>query len=274
VQHLVGVAQRRAAFAPLPAGRSKPDVVWLLELCGDPSWRPDVMQAFEWLANAGLANPHGYLDAAISACKGELPQVSWRQPADTRPPEVLPDEVEWQKTIVQAQRTQPFSFEPPVTQPMQPDRHPWDGCVYPVTFTEVAIGIGVFAACFTAAGAECRGMVEQAPWARRVASLNAPGARPFRHTIAEDDPAHFEWSHGVIGGPDGRPFGSTGTQATWADDRADALLRTLHLVAVMQPWWVWLEDVTAIAVAKGGRVWLVIQEIATRAGFAVRLRQD
>jgi hypothetical protein len=42
----------------------------------------------------------------------------------------------------------------------------------------------------------------------------------------------------------------------------------------MQPWWVWLEDVTAIAVAKGGRVWLVIQEIATRAGFAVRLRQD
>jgi site-specific DNA-cytosine methylase len=51
------------------------------------------------------------------------------------------------------------------------------------------------------------------------------------------------------------------------------MLRTLHLTAVMQPWWVWLENVKAIEQVKNGRVWVVIKEIAQAVGYVVRLRQ-
>ena len=73
--------------------------------------------------------------------------------------------------------------------------------------------------------------------------------------------------------PECQPFSKAGQQKAWADSRSYTMLRTLHLAAVMQPWWVWLENVKAIEEVKDGRVWTVIQEIARAIGYSVRLRQ-
>ena len=51
------------------------------------------------------------------------------------------------------------------------------------------------------------------------------------------------------------------------------MLRTLHLMAVMKPWWVWLENVSAIETVQDGGVWEVIQEIAHLAGYEVKMTQ-
>jgi site-specific DNA-cytosine methylase len=52
------------------------------------------------------------------------------------------------------------------------------------------------------------------------------------------------------------------------------MLRTLHVAAVMQPWWVWIENVRAITTVKEGRVWALIKTVAEMTGFVVQLDHD
>jgi len=44
-------------------------------------------------------------------------------------------------------------------------------------------------------------------------------------------------------------------------------------MAVMKPWWVWLENVSAIQTALEGGVWEVVQEIAAMSGYEVKITQ-
>ena len=49
--------------------------------------------------------------------------------------------------------------------------------------------------------------------------------------------------------------------------RAYTLIRILHVAAVQQPWYVWVENVSNILVIKEGKVWQAIQAMAKLAGF-------
>ena len=62
-------------------------------------------------------------------------------------------------------------------------------------------------------------------------------------------------------------------QRAWEDPRSYTMLRTLHLMAVMQPWWVWLENAAAIETVQDGKTREVIQEVALLAGYVAKLVQ-
>lgn len=274
VQRLVAEAKARGGFKDLPGGAPKSDAVWLLELAAVDSQRSAVVQAFEWLASQRLQGALG-IAQATRACQHALTDVQWQGPPDRRPrgEPVRDDEKEWLQRIEEAQRTKPYEYTPVTTEPIVPDRHPWDGLVYQPTFTEISAGIGTFAACFRAAGARCIKLVEPVASAFYFASRNCDGTSGGPSALEDTDPADFAWSHGIVGGPECQPFSVAGAQGAWADSRSYTMLRTLHLTAVMQPWWVWLENVKAIEQVKNGRVWVVIKEIAQAVGYVVRLRQ-
>ena len=271
---LVAAAKTRQSFKPLPSGAAKSDALWLLELAVVDSFRPAVVHAFEWIASHRLSGAQG-LAQATQACKSALPDVLWQATADKRPKgrPVQEEEKAWLQRIEEAQRTRPYQYTPVATEPVLPDRHPWDGLVYPPTFTEISAGIGTFAACFQAAGAKCVRLVEPVSSSYYFADRNCPGVPGGPAALEDVDPADFGWSHGIVGGPECQPFSAAGQQKAWGDSRSYTMLRTLHLAAVMQPWWVWLENVKAIETVKEGRVWKVIKEIAQSIGFVVRLRQ-
>jgi hypothetical protein len=238
------------------------------------SLRPAVVHAFEWLASQRKQGAQG-IAHATRTCKGTLKDVQWQPPSDQRPhgAPVQEEEKEWLQRIEEAQRSRPYEYTPVATEPVTPDRHPWDGLVYQPTFTEISAGIGTFAACFQAAGARCVKLVEPVSSSFYFASKNCEGTSGGPSALEDTDPADFVWSHGIVGGPECQPFSKAGQQKAWADSRSYTMLRTLHLAAVMQPWWVWLENVKAIEEVKDGRVWTVIQEIARAIGYSVRLRQ-
>ena len=60
----------------------------------------------------------------------------------------------WVERLQQASASEPYAYAPPETVPGDPDRHPWDGMVgQKPTVTDFTSGVGVVAACLTAAGA-------------------------------------------------------------------------------------------------------------------------
>lgn len=261
-------------FKDLPDARPKSDVIWLLELASVEEWRPAVVQALEWMRRQRERTPHRVV-SAIEACAGFMPSVEWRSDlvaADLAP--VAASEKEWLKRIETAQKTRPYQFEPPTTEAVVPDRHPWDGCADKVSFTEVSAGIGMFAAAFEAAGMVCKHLIEPVPRVLQLAVQNCSLATAEPSGLADVDPVDLEWTHGLVGGPECQPFSSAGKQRAWADPRSYTLLRTLHTMAVMRPWWVWLENVSAIATVHEGSVWGVVQEIAALAGYKVKLTQS
>ena len=166
-----------------------------------------------------------------------------------------------------------YEFKPAVTEPVVPDRHPWHGLVGKPTFTEISAGIGVFASCFQAAGAKCVCMVEPVPAALHFAKKNCRDTGDVPFGLEDKEPGDFQWTHGIVGGPECQPFSSAGLQRGWEDDRSYTMIRTLHLTAEMKPWWVWLENVSAIESVAGGKVWQTIKGTAEELGYKVKLQQ-
>ena len=273
VRSLVAAAKTRKLFKPLPRGAEKSDTLWLLELASDKAYRSAVAEVFRWRAEK-RADCDGVLGSAIDTCKKSLPSVDWRNEGckgDLRP--VQPEEKDWQHRIVRAQKSNPYEFKPAVTDPVKPDRHPWHGLVDKPTFTEISAGIGVFAACFQAAGANCVCMVEPVPGSLRFAKKNCRDTSDKPFGLEDKEPGDFQWTHGIVGGPECQPFSSAGRQRGWEDDRSYTMIRTLHLAAVMKPWWVWLENVKAIESVAEGKVWQTIRGIAEELGYKVKLQQ-
>ena len=58
-------------------------------------------------------------------------------------------------------------------------------------------------------------------------------------------------------------------QLAFEDDRAYTLIRVLHIAAVQQPWYCWIENVSNLCVIKGGRVWAAVRAMAKLAGYHV-----
>ena len=269
----MAAAKTRKLFKPLPRGAEKSDTLWLLELASDKAYRSAVAEVFRWRAER-RADCDGVLGSAIDTCKKSLPSVDWRNEGckgDLRP--VQPEEKDWQHRIVRAQKSNPYEFKPAVTEPVVPDRHPWHGLVEKPTFTEISAGIGVFAACFQAAGANCVCMVEPVPGSLRFAKKNCRDTSDEPLGLEDKEPGDFQWTHGIVGGPECQPFSSAGRQRGWEDDRSYTMIRTLHLAAVMKPWWVWLENVKAIESVAEGKVWQTIKGIAEELGYKVKLQQ-
>ena len=269
----MAAAKTRKLFKPLLGGAEKSDTLWLLELASDKAYRSAVAEVFRWRAEK-RADCDGVLGSAIDTCKKSLPSVDWRNEGckgDLRP--VQPEEKDWQHRIVRAQKSNPYEFKPAVTDPVKPDRHPWHGLVDKPTFTEISAGIGVFAACFQAAGANCVCMVEPVPGSLRFAKKNCRDTSDKPFGLEDKEPGDFQWTHGIVGGPECQPFSSAGQQRGWEDDRSYTMIRTLHLAAVMKPWWVWLENVKAIESVAEGNVWQTIKGIAEELGYKVKLQQ-
>lgn len=249
----------------------------LLELCSKKEWRPAALRAIEQLAK-GASDEEGRRKQAVGMCAALVPGMK-RLPSraeirDAAQP-VQPGEEQQVSDLRAAAAKPPYLYEPPVTVAGAPDRHPWDGLVgVRPSFTEFAAGVGMFAACFQAAGAEVECLIEPRESAMRLARENVPSATRCLRSVMEVDPADLVWTHGIGGGPECQPFSVAGRQLAWQDDRAYTMLRTLHVAAVMQPWWVWIENVRAIATVKEGRVWALIKAVAEMAGFVVQLDFD
>ena len=270
---LVTEAQQRRLFRDLGDNRAKSDVIWLLELASLPSRRADVVSALRDMAVDRKDRPARTTEA-IKRCAQFVPGVDWREHSTKlQPAAVKPSELKWQKDLVLAQKLRPYQFTPRHTDPVVPDRHPWDGHVGDLTFTEVSAGIGLFAAAFEAAGMRCVHLIEPVRRSLDLAVQNCSVPMAAVSGLADVDPSALLWTHGLVGGPECQPFSSAGQQRAWEDPRSYTLLRVLHTMAVMQPWFVWLENVAAIETVKHGDVWLVIQEIAHLAGYTVKLKQ-
>ena len=270
---LVGIAQGLALFKSGANPGVKPRVVWLLELASVGEWRQAAVQAIHRLGVQRKRAPYRVTEA-ISKCAAFVPSVEWLDVGSLKgAPPVSESEREWQRNIVVAQKSKPYEFTPMVTEAVIPDRHPWDGYVDPMTFTEVSAGIGMFAAAFEAAGMVCTKLVEPNERALQLAVKNCSVGSEQPSGLADVDPADMLWTHGLVGGPECQPYSSAGRQRAWADPRSYTLLRTLHLMAVMKPWWVWLENVSAIQTALEGGVWEVVQEIAAMSGYEVKITQ-
>ena len=272
VKQLVEMAKDRSLFKHRPGSGEKSQLVWLLELASLDEMRAPVVQCLMWLREQRLKHANRAV-ASISHCAGFVPGVDWRSVENRKGAPVAEHERQWLKDIETAQRTKPYEFEPAVTDPVKPDRHPWDGFAGEMNFTEVSAGIGLFAAAFEAAGMKCAVLIEPVERSLKLAVRNCSLPQATAQGLADVDPVDAPWTHGLVGGPECQPFSSAGLQKAWGDPRSYTMLRTLHLLAVMKPWWAWLENVSAIETVHEGEVWEVIQEIAFLAGYAVRLVQ-
>jgi hypothetical protein len=270
VEDLVQTAKDKGLFQS--PGAHKSQVVWLLELSSDELFRPKVVQCLQWMQTQRLEKSGGVIDG-ISSCAGFVSGVDWRPERNAIGLPVQEHEKGWLKDIETAQKTKPYEFVPAVTGPVKPDRRPWDGYVEQMTFTEVSAGIGFFAAAFEAAGMKCAVLIEPVDRALQLAVRNCSVDEAVPVGLFDVDPSEAEWTHGLVGGPECQPFSSAGRQRAWEDPRSYTMLRTLHLMAVMKPWWVWLENVSAIETVQDGGVWEVIQEIAHLAGYEVKMTQ-
>ena len=276
VSGLVGEAKAAAAFKELPAGRVKTDTVWLLELCVNPARRPAAIQALEWVSDE-REKKKSARPQAVRHCRQLLGDgVRWKGEGEAAQAQAEParveeaERVELLKAVVESE---PYVYEPPVTVAYAPDRHPWHGHVGEMTFMEFAAGIGVFAACFAAAGMRCECIAEPKVEARGRAVELCGGVRVQLDSAMDVDPVDLPWVHGLVGGPECQPFSVAGKGRGFADERAYTLIRALHIAAAMQPWWVWMENVKAIESAQDGKVWKVVQGIAAGSGFKIRLTQ-
>ena len=269
---MIAQSKSMGGFASLPRGQRKSDMVWLLQLAAHDDRRVEVVRAI--LQHKRQREMQQQVVAAAKDCEEMLPEVEWWDEA-SRPEDSVADIMYEDRVLAmrRAQQMRPYQFTPAVTTPGDPDRHPWDGVLGDISFTEVSAGIGMFAACFRAAGAQCTTMIEPNGESMEIARQNCPAKFYRVQGLEEIDPAELPWTHGIVGGPECQPFSSAGRQKAWADSRSYTLLRTMHIAAVMQPWWVWLENVKAIATVQGGAVWEVITEIARCIGFRVRLKQ-
>lgn len=278
VSKLVSEAKERGAFKDLPNGRVKADTVWLLELCEDETRRPAAIQALAWIGDA-RERKKSARPRVVQHCRSMLgDRARWKQEeGEGEHAQVEPvrasegDRVELLKAVV---KSRPYVYEPPTTVAYAPDRHPWHGQVDEMTFMEFAAGIGVFAACFVAAGMRCECLAEPKVEARERAAELCGGVRVQIDSAMDVDPADLPWVHGLVGGPECQPFSVAGKGRAFADERAYTLIRALHIAAVMQPWWVWMENVKAIESAQDGHVWKVVQGIAAGSGFKIRLTQE
>ena len=260
-------------FKPLQGGRQKDRVVKLLELASVEDLRHKVVQALQWLRQRRQDVPYK-VSEMISKCAGFVPGVDWLQSSwKSGAGPVLDSERDWLRTLEIAQNTKPYQFTPVRTAAVTPDRHPWDGYTGTMEFTEISAGIGMFAAAFEAAGMKCVHLVEPNVRALALAVRNCSIESAAPSGLSDVDPGDLQWSHGLVGGPECQPYSSAGKQRAWEDPRSYTLLRALHTMAVMKPWWVWLENVAAIETVKEGAVWGVVQEISELAGYEVRLTQ-
>jgi hypothetical protein len=272
IEELTAEARGMAMFK---GADSATDVVLLLEMCPLPHRKSEAVQALEFLllSHSGAAR----MNEAVRSCSGEVSGMEMRktraQMREAAP--VREGEFARAAELKRAMKTQPFCFAPPITEPGDPDRHPWDGLVgVNPSFTDFSGGIGSMAACFADAGFEVVA-VSAVGNRRRLVQQNAP-----RAVITGDwlsvDPVDVRWSHGIgIGcSPASQPFSRGGKQLAWADDRAYGVLKTLHLIAVVQPRWCHMEVAQAFETADGGRVWSLLQAVAKAVGFVARLRKD
>lgn len=270
IEELTAEARGMAMFK---GADSATDVVLLLKMCSLPHRKSEAVQALEFLllSHSGAAR----MNEAVRSCSGEVSGMEMRQTrAQMR--EAAPvreDEFARVVELKRAMKTQPFCFTPPITDPGDPDRHPWDGLVgVNPSFTDFSGGIGSMAACFADAGFEVAA-VSAVGNRHRLVQQNAP-----RAVITGDwlsvDPADVTWSHGIGCSPASQLFSRGGKKLAWADDRACGVLKTLHLIAVVRPWWCHMEVVQAFETADGGRVWSLVQAVAKAVGFVARLRRD
>ena len=275
---LVREAKERNLFKKLPAGRVKSDALLLLELCVLPRRRAEALHALEELG--GELRDMGKRERqAMAACVGlvngaRLCPTKEELRREAKPPR--PHEAQRVRELQNAAAAKkPYVFKPPTTVAGDPDRHPWHGLVARrPSFTEFATGVGMFAACFQEAGAQVVCMIEPRNEAMALARQNVPGVNLHLDSVFDVDPVDLPWSHGIGGGPECQPFSVAGQQRAWADNRAYTLLRSLHIAAVMQPWWCWIENVRALETVQGGRVWRLVQDIAQMVGFKIRLSQE
>ena len=231
------------------------------------------MQAIQCLVAQEL-NGSTKRNAAVDKCVQHLDGVELRRSrgqmrATARP--TAGHEAEWSYRLRVASAKEPFSFTPPVTEPGDTDRHPWDGLVGECTVTDLSSGCGLYAACFEAAGASVECAVRQSGLRQTLVESNAPNVKRWVDGLGALDPHSLEWTHGLFSSPAGQPFSVAGKQQSWQDDRAFGMIQTLRVMAAMQPWWCWIESVPAIRSVDNGQVWQVIQGIARLAGFSIDL---
>ena len=255
IQHIVEESKLANKFKPLKSGAQKGDMLRLLELSEDWNRRSDAIAAMEVLAELFLGE--GRIRQSAQRSLGNLQGVNVFPGVQVLAENSLPvreDEKQWLEELVKSRTINPpYVFMPNDTSDAPRDRHPWDGLVYPPTFTELMAGVGVFAACFVAAGAECRCIIEPDTEARKCAVVNARSPAEIRENLLDCDPADLPWTHALVAGPECQPWSTAGKQRGWEDRRAYTFLRVLHTAAVMQPWWVWIENVAALQSVREGR---------------------
>jgi hypothetical protein len=270
VQDMVEEARSRDLFAPLRNPKS--EGLLLLELCSDPEVRPRAIHALRWLHLKGK-DDEAALVRALVACGHDLSTAtlcesheSWMQHAAP----VAEHELPRQRKLVEISRAPVDHYQPAATDAGRPDRHPWDGFLGELSFGELSAGMGMFAACFEAAGAACKFLVE--PNAGMVArAAEACGSDPVTFdSITEVDPSELPWVHILVAGTECQPFSKRGKRRAWEDDRAYTLIRAIHVAAVMQPWMCWFENVANIRTLHGGKVWEAVHGMVTAAGFVLK----
>lgn len=192
--------------------------------------------------------------------------VSWMQHAAP----VADHELEQQRKLVAASKAPVGHYTPAVTTAGRPGRHPWDGHLGELSFGELSAGMGMFAACFEAAGASCEFLVEpDAEMLGRAVKACKSNPRTFE-SIVDVDPVDLPWVHVLVAGTECQPFSRRGKRGAWKDDRAYTLIRAIHTAAVMQPWLCWFENVQNLRVLHGGRVWEAVLGMVDAAGFVMK----
>ena len=249
----------------------KPDGLLLLELCSRPDRRQAAVHALRWM-HLLEDDKESSLVKALVECGSHLPKAvlcssheSWMQNALP----VQEHELRWQKELVAASKAPVDHYVPAVTSAGQPSRHPWDGFLGELSFGELPAGMGMFAACFEAAGASCKYLVE--PDAQMLARAQAvcSGSPVAFRSITEIDPSSLPWVHVLVAGTECQPFSKRGRRGAWKDDRAYTLIRAIHIAAVQQPWLCWFENVENIMTLHGGKVWEAVQGMVAAAGYVL-----
>jgi hypothetical protein len=275
VKALVAEATNEANFKPLPSGDDKGSGLYLLEMCVDPLRRQEAILALRQLRPA-VASGEQTLVNALVECGSNLEGVtlcedhsSWMQ----RAPSATESERASMEEAVVASATPVKHFVPATTSAGKPCRHPWDGFLGQVTFGELSAGIGMFAACFEAAGAVCSYLVEPDVEMRGRAARVCRGRVLQYDSLMAVDPADLPWVHVLVAGTECQPFSKRGHRAAWGDDRAYTLIRAIHVAAVQQPWLCWFENVANILSLHEGRVLEAIEGMAEAAGFVLRVEE-
>lgn len=267
VRGLVASAQANRAFEGW--GRTKPDIILLLELAADP---PTRVQALEGIA-ARVAFAKGPSSATrIAEAVAHCMPLGGSAPANTEASSIdgaHPRFHDWKQRLAATKKRKPFKYDPVTTTAIAPHRMPYEGTPVRLSVGELAGGVGCFMASAIAVGMRGVWMGESNTASLSLARLNCPSVpHTFGNTHAVD-PAHLPWCQVLLSRAHGQPFTKQGLQQGFADDRAYATLRLLHNIGAVRPWFAVSENVSHIEHVHQGAVWKLVKGTLETLGYHV-----